>query len=265
MAKIALKSLDEARANYDEIVNDLKSRYAEHVIYQEILDSGDKRRPIFLLKNQSQIDDVQATIVQLEKLADNIRDLSGYAVRLPLPVLERSVLFYRIWSNTINASATVSRVEIIGKIEKRILAASRHTDETSELLIKHLKKELAFFIGETEQFYRSRSTDKPTTTIKLSKTNGIDSRVKTNDSGTFIVGADFIAPHGETPKTKKPRKKRVSIFDELEPIPYSGAANAILYRESEVEARKQVIGFNADKQEAVKNANKSKSTKRDKA
>jgi hypothetical protein len=268
LAKITLKELTETRNLYDQVINDLKVRFKDNLIYQETTSTGATRRPLFYVASQKQLDDVKSTIHRLQQLANEIRTLAGSDVRLNMPILEEGVLLYRIWLNTAHASSsssTTTRVEIIERIKRRIESVERYGDSpTHTALMEQLQKELRFFENETEVSYRSRSMGHPVTTVGISKIHGIDGKQLLNDAGMYIVGTDFEVPRGETPdsKNKKQRKKRVNIFDELTPVEYSGST-ALLYRESEVEARKQAIGFTAEKQKQVVAENRTSKKKRD--
>lgn len=269
MAKITLKELTETRNLYDQVINDLKDRFKDNLIYQETTSTGATRRPLFYVASQSQLDDVKSTLHRLQQLASEIRTLAGIDVRLNMPILEEGVLLYRIWINTAVASATgmTTRVQIIERIKRRIESVERYGDSPSHAaLMEQLQKELRFFESETEVSYRSRSIGHPVTTVGISKIHGIDGKQLLNDAGMYIVGTSFEIPRGETPdsRNKKQRKKRINIFDELTPVEYSGAT-ALLYRESEVEARKKATGFTEEKQKQVVAANKSSKSRRDRS
>lgn len=265
--EISLKALNDARDRYTRIIDDLKGRFMENnLLYMEKNSLGEGRRPIFIVKNQKELDDIKSTLATLGGLTADINAMAGYTVRLHLPALHEGVLLYRIWPNTTNVSSTVntSRKDIIDRLKRRIDAVERNLSPSNEATLEQLITELRFFENETEDTYRARSKGHPVTYLGLSQIHGMDKKVKTIEAGNFIVGVNFDTPVGDIPngENRKKRKARISIFDELTPVEYSGATNVLLYRESEVEARKKAIGFTAAKQKEVADQHKNKTKKR---
>jgi hypothetical protein len=264
VATLTLKALEDARALYDATVEELHLRFKNDITYHETRPDDSMRRPLFVVKNQADLDHIKSVINILMKIKSDIDQMSGKKSVIPLPALEEHVLLYRIWENIDRSStaALCSRHEIINRLKRRIATIERYNDETSNLFCNQLKKELDFFENDTEEVYRARSKGRLTSVVGLTCNNSIDKRLRINEAGLFIVGPMFEEPKGAFPSKEKTRKERTSIYSGIDPVPYCGAMNTELYRESEIEARKQAIGWDDNKQDAVKEKRRNKSTRR---
>lgn len=266
MATLTLKALEDERALFDATVEALQLRFKDNITYHETRPDGSMRRPLFVIKNKDDLDHLKSVIHALQKIKDKIDAMAGKKSVVPIPVLEEHVLLYRIWENIDRSStaALCSRIEIINRLKKRIATIERYSDETSTMICNQLKKELHFFENDKEETYRARSKGRLTSVVGLTCNNSIDKKLRINEAGLFLVGPMFEEPKGAFPSKEKTRKERTSIYSGIAPVPYCGAMNTELYRESEIEARKKDIGWDDDKQATVKEARRNKTTRRHK-
>jgi hypothetical protein len=261
-----LKALADARALFDATIKALHLRFKDNITYHETNPDGSTRRPLFVIKTKEELDHLKAELKKLDQIKADIDEIAGRRVSIATPTLIEDVLLYRIWEN-IDRSSTrelCSRTEIINRLKKRIATVERYSDETSQLICAQLRKELDYFENDTTETYRARSKGRLTSIVGLACNNSVDKKLRISEAGLFVVGPMFDEPKGAFPSKENTRRERTSIYSGLEPIPYCGALNTELYRESDIEARKKAIGWTDEKQEAVKEVRRNKTTRRHK-
>lgn len=259
------KDIKSAKQACEQLALDLHARFSDHITYREKLPDGSYRRPVIVLRNQAELDDVRKIRDQITEVRDLVLESTGSSVRFTEPRIIENVLLYKVWVNTERSSSVnqTSRLEIIHNIRQRLDRATRNADnDIAQMTALLLRKELKFFEGETEEFYRARTIGLPSSDAECYLANHGREKIKISEAGLFIVGPNFDIPRGDFPEGRKPRKPRTSIYDGLEQIQYSGAVSSILYRESEVLAAKKKAGFDDEKQEQIKNLKKSVSRRR---
>lgn len=260
---IHYKDIKAAKQECALLAFELHDRFSANTTYREQSPDGSSRRPVIILKNQAELDEVIEVTDKIAALRNQILEASGRLPRFTEPRIIENVLLYKIWANTerSSASSVTTRAHIISNIKYRLAIVRRYSDNTSKMNAVLLENELAFFERETEEKYRARTLGMPSSLCECHVANNGVERIKISEAGLFIVGPNFDIPKGDLP-SKKPRKPRPTIYDMVESIPYSGAERSMLYRESEVIAAKQKAGFDAEAQKAVVDGNKNISRKR---
>lgn len=242
---------------------ELHDRFSANTTYREKSPDGSSRRPVIVIKSQAELDQVLEVQRKISELRQLVLEASGSLPRFTEPRIVYDVLLYKIWANTERSSSSslTTKEHIISNIKYRLALVRRYSDHTSKMHALMLENELAFFERETEEVYRTRTFGMPSSLCECHVANNGIERIKISEAGLFIVGPNFETPRADLP-SKKPRKARPTIYDNVESIPYSGAERSMLYRESEVIEAKKKAGFDAEAQRAIIEANKSTSRRR---
>lgn len=260
---IHYKDMKAAKEQCALLAFELHDKFSANTTYREKSPDGSSRRPVIVLKSQAELDEVITVKNKIAELRQLVLQASGSLPRFTEPRIVEGVLLYKIWSNTERSSSSsiTTREHIISNIKYRLAIVRRYSDHTSKMAALMLENELAFFERETEEVYRTRTIGMPSSLCECHIANNGIERIKISEAGLFVVGPNFETPRADLP-SKKPRKARPTIFDNVESIPYSGAERSMLYRESEVIAAKKKANFDAEAQRAVIEANKNISRRR---
>lgn len=255
MAITSMPQLDEKKKLCEQLIKELHAKYTDSKGYSETTSDGTERRPMFLLTEPSQIKDVSLQIAKIQDILDEIKAFTAKTPKIKAPVLLENVLMVRVWENAATTSMkdANSRIEIIDRLRKKLDRAVRDSNVQNIGQVKHLKESLEFFENETEEYYRKRTIGTSDIVSRVYFHGGGDKRYRITNSGLFVAGFGSEKPKVDLPSVEKAlsRKGRPSIFDNLNPVKYSGGfgLNVYLYRESEVEAEKQRLSMTQDEVE----------------
>lgn len=239
------KQLDETRDSVKFLTEKLNDTLKSRIVYSDGTKDDREYRPLFVINELAERTLIRREIKKINDLNESVRNFTGKSTtQLPVPILVEDVAHVRVFKNKSISSrkATSSRLDVVASIESRLRTLNRQNYGNSKKPeITRLKKELAWFKKDKEEVYRIRSFPVPDLISHIYLDSGKKIRERVKVGGVYLFNKDQIKV--TTPELAAPRKRRPSLFDNIEPVPYSGMFAASLYRESEVIREKERIGF----------------------
>lgn len=249
-----LKLLDEARQAVEEMSRAIVQRFEDDIVYfEEKSEDGTYKRPLIVIQDIHKATEVRNAIKEIEQINEAIMEFTGKSsTQLNRPTYMDDVVFARVYENTSVSSrtSTTSRADIVARLEaalKIALKCQLAETETNMNRMAQLEKELEWFKNDTEENYRLRSFGTPDSISHIYTADDQKHRIRITMGGLFLLTHNQEPIRINKPEHRLPRKKRASIFDDLQPIPYSATYHGLLYRESEVIHQKERIGYSQAK------------------
>lgn len=261
-----LKLLDEARRKVTELSLDIVQRFEDKIVFfEEKKEDGTYVRPLIVIEDIHQATTIRQVIDEIDQINASIIEFTGKkSTQLNRPVYMDDVVFARVYENTSISSRTntTSRADIVSRLEAALHIVEKcqtHINETNMHRLEQLKAELEWFQNDDEENYRLRSFGTPDAIAHVYTADDKKVRMRITMGGLFLFTHNQEPIRINMPDSRFPRRKRASIFDNIEPIPYSATFHGLLYRESEVELEKKRIGYNqSDVNEKLKKTSTAK-------
>ena len=243
-----LQQLKEAKQELTDKVNALHEEHKKLLVYAPNVADQRAPRHLYVINNQAQLDRIEIKLKELARIKQRITDFYGDETRrnnLMIPVILKDVAVVRIWLNNAVSSRKITKETIVNRLSKYLEISKRYIESEQLQSASKLANELNTFKESSEKDYVIRSVAAQDVTMRIYFENNEESRLRLTSAGLFVVGKDFLAPRILPPKSEK-TNVREGVYENLTPIPYTGAPSALLYKSSEVEREKIRLKFDQD-------------------
>lgn len=211
---------------------------------------ADQRAPrhLYVVNDPARLFQIQGDIKEAQEVKDAITEFYGDDKRrnnLSMPTVLRDVAMVRIWLNNAISSRKISKETIINRLSKYLEISKRLAGEDLAESKARLTKELEYFRTSKELEYVLRGAAAQDVTMRIYFENNEEQRMRLTSAGLFITGKEYTCPRILTP-TSETTNQREGIYENIKPVPYSGAPAALLYKKSDIEREKVRADFDQD-------------------